>query len=49
MNFIEGILHMSPDGGTGLWEATIFLAVLAIPIFRVVLRTFLKHRTGGMS
>lgn len=49
MNFIEGILHMSPDNGTGVWEAAIVLAVLAIPIFRVVLRTFLKQRTGGMS
>jgi len=49
MNFIESILHMSPDNGTGVWEAAICLTVFAIPIFRVVLRTFLKHRTGSMS
>ena len=49
MNFIEAIVHMSPDNGTGVWEAMVFLAVVAIPILSVVLQTFLKHRTGGMS
>jgi hypothetical protein len=49
MNFIEGILHLSPDNGTGVWEATIFLALLAIPIFRVALRSFLKPRRGPIS
>ena len=45
MNFIESVLRMSPDNGTGAWEAAIILAVLAIPIFRVVLRTLPKRRT----
>ena len=49
MNFIEGILHLSPDHGSGVWEAAIFLAALAIPVFRVALRAFLKSRSGRIS
>jgi hypothetical protein len=49
MNFIEAIFHTAPDNGTGVWEAMVFLAVVAIPILSVVLRTFLKHHTDSMS
>jgi len=35
MNFIESLLNLDPDGGSGIFEATVVLALAAIAVFAV--------------
>ena len=44
MDFIERIFHMSPDGGNGSLELTIFLVFLLVPIAGMVLRKLRARR-----
>jgi hypothetical protein len=38
MDFIERLFHIAPDGGTGLLELAITLALLLIPVTVVMVR-----------
>ena len=40
MDFIERWLHISPDGGSGLSEALILAALIAISLIVVSLRNY---------
>jgi hypothetical protein len=43
MDFIERLLHISPDGGSGLSEALILAVVIAISLIVVSLRSYLPR------
>jgi hypothetical protein len=45
MDFIERILHLSPDHGDGTLEAVLLFAILAVPIAWAILRTASALRT----
>ena len=38
MDFIERMLHIAPDGGTGVLELAILLVLLVIPVAVAALR-----------
>jgi hypothetical protein len=44
MDFIERWLHISPDGGSGLSEALILAALIAISLIVVSLRNYFPER-----
>ncbi len=43
MDFIERLFHIAPDGGTGLLELAITLALLLIPITVLAVRRKAKR------
>lgn len=51
MQFIEEIFHVAPDGGSGILEMSIVMALLSIPtvIFAVRRRAKRNARTGPAS
>ena len=49
MDFIERIFHLAPDGGNGLLELSLVLAVLGAPILFVVLRSFRRRRPDSLG
>jgi hypothetical protein len=47
MDFIESFFHVSPDGGSGITEATCLIAMLAVvvaPVFRESIRRAVQWR-----
>ena len=43
MDFIEGIFHISPDGGNGLWELAIALLVMVPLVISGISRALAKR------
>jgi hypothetical protein len=48
MQWIEQMLHISPDGGDGTFEFAIFLALVTVAGFSITsLRRFARRRNFG--
>jgi hypothetical protein len=45
MNFLEQLLGVSPDGGSGAYELLLFVALMAVVVARMIGR----YRTSRLS
>jgi len=49
MDFMERVFHMSPDHGSGAFEACIFLVIFLIPLAVTISRTSRKRRAERVA